>query len=106
MATNNQNGWLSGLGIGLGAPLSVVPEQQTGGTSDVNQFEQLDKNTASSNTLKVSIFFYCLLFLMCLMILLQRNPKMELTKSDLLKLLTYFEGEIQARDIAIAALKV
>lgn len=31
---------------------------------------------------------------------------MELTKTDLLKLLTYFEGEIQARDIAIAALKV
>lgn len=31
---------------------------------------------------------------------------MELTKSDLLKLVTYFEGEIQARDIAIAALKV
>lgn len=36
---------------------------------------------------------------------LQRNPKMELTKSDLLKLVTYFEGEIQARDIVIAALK-
>lgn len=31
---------------------------------------------------------------------------MELTKNDLLKLVTYFEGEIQARDIAIAALKV
>lgn len=31
---------------------------------------------------------------------------MELTKSDLLKLVTYFEGEIQARDIVIAALKV
>lgn len=36
----------------------------------------------------------------------QRNPKMELSKNDLLKLVTYFEGEIQARDIAIAALKV
>lgn len=31
---------------------------------------------------------------------------MELSKSDLLKLVTCFEGEIQARDIAIAALKV
>lgn len=31
---------------------------------------------------------------------------MELSKNDLLKLVTYFEGEIQARDIAIAALKV
>jgi hypothetical protein len=36
----------------------------------------------------------------------QRNPKMELSKNDLLKLVTYFEGEIQARDIAIAAMKV
>jgi hypothetical protein len=35
----------------------------------------------------------------------QRNPKMELSKNDLLKLVTYFEGEIQARDIAIAAMK-
>lgn len=87
MATNNnQNGWLSGLGIGFGAPLSVVPEQQPGTTSEGNQFEQLDRTATGSNTLK-------------------RNPKMELTKSDLLKLLTYFEGEIQARDIAIAALK-
>ena len=31
---------------------------------------------------------------------------MELTKNDLLKLVTYFEGEIQARDVAVAALKV
>lgn len=31
---------------------------------------------------------------------------MELTRNDLLKLVTYFEGELQARDIAIAALKV
>ncbi|KAF5300172.1 hypothetical protein FQA39_LY11206 [Lamprigera yunnana] len=85
-SNNNQNGWLSGLGIGFGPPLSSVPEQQGASTSEINQFEQLDRSNAGSNTLK-------------------RNPKMELTKTDLLKLLTYFEGEIQARDITIAALK-
>nr|XP_022914814.1 uncharacterized protein CG10915 [Onthophagus taurus] len=88
MATNNnQNGWLTGLNIGIGGPLTVVPEQQQSGTtSEMNQFEQIDRNATASNTLK-------------------RNPKMELTKTDLLKLVTCFEGEIQARDIAIAALK-
>lgn len=52
-SNNNQNGWLSGLGIGYGASLSSVPEQQGTSTSDTNQFEQLDRSNAGSNTLKV-----------------------------------------------------
>lgn len=31
---------------------------------------------------------------------------MELNKTDLLRLLSYLEGELQGRDITIAALKV
>ncbi|CAH1785168.1 unnamed protein product [Owenia fusiformis] len=36
---------------------------------------------------------------------LKRHPKMELNKNDMLRLLSYLEGELQARDVAIAALK-
>lgn len=35
-----------------------------------------------------------------------QNSKMQLSQSDLLKLLSYLEGELQARDVVIAALKV
>lgn len=51
MATNNnQNGWLSGLAIGFGGTLSAVLEQQA---AEVNQFDQMDRGNAASNTLKV-----------------------------------------------------
>lgn len=58
MATNNnnQNGWLSGLNINLGSPighLSVVPEQQSSSSAEMNQFEQIDRTSNGSNTLKV-----------------------------------------------------
>lgn len=55
MATNNnQNGWLSGLGIGLGAPLNVVLEQQSNTPAEMNQFDQLDRSNIGSSTLKVN----------------------------------------------------
>lgn len=106
-SSNNQNGWLNmqlGGGPGVGSTpgaLGVLLEQQPsaaasgsaipGGESNPSsQFEDMERTAggpaAGSSTLK-------------------RNPKMELTKNDLLKLVTYFEGEIQARDVAIAALK-
>lgn len=36
----------------------------------------------------------------------QKNSKLQFCQSDLLKLLSYLEGELQARDVVIAALKV
>jgi len=35
----------------------------------------------------------------------KKIPRMDLNKSDLLKLLSYLEGELQARDVVIATLK-
>ena len=37
---------------------------------------------------------------------LQRNPKYELKKDELIQMLGRFEGELQAKEIALAALKV
>lgn len=36
----------------------------------------------------------------------QRHPKFDCNRSELLKMLSYMEGELQARDVVIAALKV
>ncbi|XP_015436833.1 PREDICTED: uncharacterized protein CG10915 [Dufourea novaeangliae] len=63
---------------------SPMQQQQHQQTLQPNNVEVLDKNT--SNTLK-------------------RNPKMEMSKSDLFKLLGQLEGELQARDIVVAVLK-
>lgn len=66
---------------------------------------------AASDTIKVwwdrlrvhsHTFYINVLFLF----FLQKNPKLEFSQSELLKLLSYLEGELQARDVVIATLKV
>nr|CAI5848833.1 unnamed protein product [Callosobruchus analis] len=86
MATNNLGiDWIGSLGVGVVDFETPSAAESSQGTSNMNQYEQIDRSNTSAT--------------------LKRNPKMELSKNDLLKLVTYFEGEIQARDIALAALK-
>lgn len=71
-----------------------------------------DQDKTTSSTLKVNIkqsaamsFTASLIIIPFFWKSFQRNPKMELNKTDLLKLLSYLEGELQARDVVIATLK-
>lgn len=76
---------------------------------------QMDFQTikAASDTMKVKIDATVYLFMRNLILIyyifraiLQKNSKIQFCQSDLLKLLSYLEGELQARDVVIAALKV
>ncbi|KAF2356841.1 Cortactin-binding protein-2 N-terminal [Trinorchestia longiramus] len=68
-------------GGGQRSPPNAAQQQQQGGGQS---YQPMDK--ASSQTVKL-------------------NPKLELSHTELLKLLSYMEAELQARDVVIATLK-
>lgn len=86
-----------------------------GGTELPQNINQTDFQTikVTNDTNKVSVLKnrdwpnkHCIIRITFFYFVFQNNQKMQLSQSDLLKLLSYLEGELQARDVVIAALKV
>lgn len=69
-SNNNQNGWFSGFGIGFSSggsstnPSAEKSAQSPSGTQpDMMHFEQLDRTTTGTNTLKVCTSRFIYLFI-------------------------------------------
>lgn len=73
---------------------------------NINQIEFHTVKAANDTTKVRNISLIISIVLYFFLYLLQTNSKMQHSQSDLLKMLSYMEGELQARDVVIAALKV
>ncbi|CAL8104858.1 unnamed protein product [Orchesella dallaii] len=62
-------------------------------------------NNNSSYDLKKEVAIYNVYFVSSELLQEKPTPSSELSKGDLLKILSYLEGEVQARDVVIATLK-
>lgn len=105
MADSDSNETATSLEATSGATTAFCSEAST--SSREISHADLQAMKAASDTVKVNNHAKSLWLCLILFVFqfAQKNPKSEISQADLLRLLSYLEGELQAREVVIAALK-
>lgn len=108
-STNNESGGAGAASSDGASSSSSSATTSAGGSREISHAD-LQAMKAASDTFKVSSRNETNTFLMLTYPIqrrrrVQKNPKADFSHSDLLRLLSYLEGELQAREVVIAALK-